>query len=356
MDDAGVTLDWKATGRDVLRGLSQAYPPLAFLRGADFEVLQAHLANESAESCFDALSGYLRAHDHQLWSIDTGSDAWRLHVVARTDAETFAAAHGAEDGRCERLAPDAPAWKARKAPKYKPAPLVEATDWHRCYGGLFQSGCTLRHAVVPFENDTGAFELLVDLSRFPPEEMEAEGFFALRAQGHRFHPVHAVAGGHYWEWEPATARKGLPRHRRMKLVRISDYRTPELAEVEGSECAVHDGGERTGWGDALCFVRTTRPGADWFDAGAPVLDTLAPVGGGEEALVSLLCVDDRRLRHLASLSRGNGVRLTLVGPIACWCCGRSRGQRRRTARWTTSCSIRATPRWSRVAACRTRRT
>lgn len=312
MDDAGVTLDWKATGRDFLPGLSQAYPRLAFLRSADFERLQAQLANESADSCFEALSGYLGLHGHQLWSIDTGGDSYLLHVVAHDDAVAFASEHGAVERECERLAADAPAWKAPRRPKKKPAPLVEATDWHRSYGGLFHAGCTMRHAVVPFENDAEAFELLVDLSVFPPEEMEAEGFFALQAQGHRFHPVHAVADGHYWEWEPAVPRKGLPPYRRVKLVWIADYRTPTLVEVEGSGSSMQDGGERTGWGDALCLVRTTRADADWFDARAPVLDTLAPVGGGEDTLVSLLCVDGRRLRHLASLSRGTGVRVMLL--------------------------------------------
>lgn len=313
MDDAGVAFDWKAVGKDFLDLLPARYPDLAFLRGRTFDMLRSQLANESAESCFGALSGYLRAHDHQLWSVDTGGDAYRLHVVASTKAGAFAVARGGADGAgCERLAADAPIWKASKAPKKKLLPLIEATDWHRSYGGLYAGACEVRHALVPFENDTEAFDLLVDLSVFPPEERGAEGFYALIDQGHRFHPVHATAAGDYWEWEPAVVRKGVPRRRATTLVRISDYATPKLEDVEGSARSLHDRSDCTGWEDTLCVLRHTRQDAPWFDAAAPVLDVLAPVGGGEEALVSLLCVDDGRLRHLASLSCGTGLQIRLL--------------------------------------------
>ena len=155
MDDTGIALDWKAVGRDFLDTLPEIYPDLAFLRCRAFATLRSQLANESADACFDALSGYLRAHEHQLWSVDTGGDAYRLHVVASADADAFASAHGEANGAgCERLASDAPAWKAPKAPRKKPPPLIEATDGHRSYGGLYTSGCEVRHALVPFENDT----------------------------------------------------------------------------------------------------------------------------------------------------------------------------------------------------------
>ena len=95
-------------------------------------------------------------------------------------------------------------------------------------------------------------------------------------------------------------------------MRISDYATPKLEEVEGSARSLHDRSDRTGRGDALCVLRDTRQDAPWFDPAAPVLDVLAPVGGGEEALVSLLCVDDARLRHLASLSCGAGLQIRLL--------------------------------------------
>ncbi|PZQ31998.1 MAG: hypothetical protein DI562_04290 [Stenotrophomonas acidaminiphila] len=315
MDDTGIALDWKAVGRDFLDTLPEIYPDLAFLRCRAFATLRSQLANESADACFDALSGYLRAHEHQLWSVDTGGDAYRLHVVASADADAFASAHGEANGAgCERLASDAPAWKAPKAPRKKPPPLIEATDGHRSYGGLYTSGCEVRHALVPFENDTEAFELLVDLSVFPPKEREAEGFYALIDQGHRFHAVHATTAGDYWEWEPAVVRKGLPPRRATSLVRIRDYATPVLEDVEGSARSLHDRSDCAGQDDALCVLRNTRQEAPWFDPAAPVLDVLAPVGGGEDALVSLLRVDDRRLRHLASLSCGTGLQIRLLAP------------------------------------------
>ncbi|MBL8257849.1 MAG: hypothetical protein JNJ62_14700 [Pseudoxanthomonas mexicana] len=311
----GILLDWKAVGRDFLGEFPRAYPALDFLRGGAFDALQLQLANESSETCFEALSGFLRRHGYQLWSVDTGGDAYLLHAVAAGEAEAFvkACSHGAETHGCERLAPDAPAWKApAKSGRKKPPTLVESTDWHCGYGGLYHGGGAVRHAIVPFENESGAFDLLVDLDVFPPQEIEADGFFALREQGHTFHPVHATSDGHYWEWEPARVRGRSPDAHGIKLIRITDYQTATFVEVERAARGAHGDGGRTGWGDTLCLERPADPSAAWFDAAAPVLDVLAPVGGGEDALVSVLCVQHGELRHVASLSCGAGMQLQLL--------------------------------------------
>lgn len=319
-----VFIDWKAVGRDYLGFFPEHYPALAFLRGAGYEALQDAMANESTDTCFEALSGFLARHDHQLWSLDTGGDDHLLYIVHQDDVTAFVAEHTAQatgdfEPQCERLAPDAPPWAAPEKPaarKRKTLPeLVEDTDWHADYGGIHGSyGGDIRYRIIRFEDDDGTFDLLVDLSRFPSVKVDAEGWLDLIEQGHECFPVHATAAGQVWEW----SRPGKGQHdqakRVVQWVLVSDYQAPVMAEIEGASWRSVDSCGVVGNGDTLCVAVAIHPDAAWMNSAAPVIGGSLPGEEDENRPVALLRLQDMRMTHVATIAHGLGLQLLLLGP------------------------------------------
>ncbi|WP_343684132.1 hypothetical protein [Asticcacaulis sp.] len=306
-----IGIDWKFVGRDYLGFFPEHYPDLAFFKSDAFEYLRDELANELPETCFERLSVFLAEYGYELWNIDTLGDEYRLLVAPSGQGETVcrAALNGiaaewddAEDipdFGFERLAPVAKPMKPgrKQTVKAKLPPIATQDDWHRSYGGVWRPD--VRQVFLDFENEAGEdVSGLVDLHTFPLTEVDATGFYDLQAAGHSFMPLYGIEGGQYWEWQKPQKRQKIYDDYRSCVALISDYNTPIVTEIPGSERRHGDNLGFTGFGQVLFQKVRADEAATWHNASALRIGRKPET---PEARASLLRFDGVQFQHIAEL-------------------------------------------------------
>lgn len=263
-DESIVMIDWKAVGNDYLAFFPEHYPDLPFLSGDAWEALCDDLAHEMVDTVFDALSGYLAEHGHELWNVDDSSDSYHLAIVKHENAADFERTWNTvcvEEGFSFDLSPERVGLAGAAAVASEPSAandspsatkqrttLIADTDWHCSYGG-FDLGQT-PVCLVDYETDEGEFRGLADFRCFPYEILDADAIDAIMDDKRLIDPIFNNEHVQYWAYEPPGDNK----HRALRvqhIVRMLDVSTGVMNVIEGTKAPLDHFIESNGCDDTL---------------------------------------------------------------------------------------------------------